>query len=57
MIFVLGFGEDVPTAVKTAALDALQILCGISESRKPLEFNVKPTSDAAIPKKQLVANK
>ncbi|XP_017141459.1 39S ribosomal protein L44, mitochondrial [Drosophila miranda] len=36
-----GFGEDVPTATETAALDALQSLFDIHENRRPFDFGLQ----------------
>lgn len=55
-IILIGFGEDIPMAVKTAALDALQTMFGITEDVKPLEFCVKPESTTPVSKENVIAN-
>ncbi|XP_073841292.1 mitochondrial ribosomal protein L44 [Musca autumnalis] len=42
-----GFGEDIPTAVKTASLDALQTMFGITDNMKPFDFTVQAESKTA----------
>ncbi|XP_013111424.2 large ribosomal subunit protein mL44 [Stomoxys calcitrans] len=42
-----GFGEDIPTAVKTASLDALQTLFGIHDNMKPLNFKIQVENKTA----------
>lgn len=46
-ILIVGFGEDVPTAVKTASLDALQNMFGIHDSMKPFNFKIQVESKSA----------
>lgn len=42
-----GFGEDIPTAVKTASLDALQTMFGIHDNMKPFDFKIQVQSKTA----------
>ncbi|XP_075146099.1 mitochondrial ribosomal protein L44 [Haematobia irritans] len=39
-----GFGEDIPTAIRTASLDALQAMFGIHDNMKPIDFKVQVES-------------
>uniref|UniRef100_A0A1A9WDE8 Large ribosomal subunit protein mL44 n=1 Tax=Glossina brevipalpis TaxID=37001 RepID=A0A1A9WDE8_9MUSC len=39
-----GFGEDIPTAIQLASLDALQVMFEIQEHRKPFNFSLEVES-------------
>ncbi|XP_061393684.1 large ribosomal subunit protein mL44 isoform X1 [Musca vetustissima] len=42
-----GFGEDIPTAVKTASLDALQTMFDIHDNMKPFDFKIQVQNKTA----------